>query len=171
MSEFKKTRWKPGMVFAIPVDVGKFGIAQAIDSMMENVIYIAVFSDLYDEIPEEIEFLDKENVISLHATWKQDLNNGTWAKVGILPSVASKSDFPNEEFASSGYVGAKHSSAGIFNDFLAAYHGVAPWNVMTDENYWDSYLNAGKSRPDKVILLTEDQRKEYRNSRKGISDA
>ena len=122
-------------------------------------------------IPEKIERLDKGNVISLYATWKQDLNNGTWAKVAILPPIVAKSDFPNEKFASSGYAGAKHSSAGLFNEFLAAYHGFVPWNVMADEDYWDSYLNAGKSRPDNVILLTKAQRMEYRSSVMGISDA
>ena len=159
------------MVFAIPLEDGTFGIAQAIDSMLENVIYVAIFSNRYEALPKNINHLDKDAVISLNATWKQDLNNGTWAKICVLPPVVKKSDFPNEKFAHNGYIGAKHSSAGLFNDFLSAFHGIVPWNVMANEMYWDEYLNNGNGRPNTARLLSPQERVQYRKEVMGINNA
>ncbi len=159
------------MVFGLPLEDGSFGIAQAIDSMWENVVYVAIFSDRFDELPESIVNLDPENIVSLGATWKQDLNNGSWAKIGTLHPVVTKSQFPNEKYADSGYVGATNSDAGLFCKFLSAYHGLKPWNVMHQEDYWDKYLNAGKGAPSTIIVLNAQQREKCRLEVMGVKNA
>ncbi len=159
------------MIYGLPLEDGTFGLAQAIDSMWENVIYIAIFSDKYEEIPESVESLNVDNIISFGATWKQDLNNGSWAKIGVLAPVVDKSQFPNERYADSGYIGATNSDAGVFNDFLSAYHGLAPWNVMYKEDFWDKYLNAGKSAPSSILVLSSQERDKYRLEVMGVKNA
>jgi len=159
------------MVFGIPLADGSFGIIQAIDIMLVNVIYIAVFSDRYEYLPSNIISLKNDNLISLQATWKQDLNNGSWANICTIEPAVKKVDFPNEKFSESGYVGAKHASGGMFNRFLNAYHGIEPWNVMADERYWDTYLNVGKSRPEEAFCLNDEERNKYRSEILGVKNS
>ena len=171
MNKFKRTKWKPGTVYGVPLKDGSFGIAQAIDEMMPTVIYVALFSDRFDTLPRNSDILIEENIISLTATWRQDLNNGSWAKIGDLDPVVSKNSFPNEKFASSGYVGAFHSDAGLLSDFLSAYHGLEPWNVMYEPDYWEQYLNTNKPKPSSILILNSEERSTYRKEVLGISDA
>jgi len=163
--KFKKARWKPGTVYGVPLSDGRFGIAQAVDAMMENVIYVALFSDIVDSPTESLPPLNRENVISLVATWKQSLSNGTWPFLTVKDLVVSKSDFPNERFSANGYIGAKHYEVGIVQKFLSAYHGLMAWNSMADEDYFDTLLAPGINRPENVILLTPEERRIYRNAR------
>ena len=165
---FKRARWEQGSVYAIPLKDGSFGVCQAIDLMMPNVVYIAVFSYQFKELPETIPPLSRSDILSLGATWKQELNNGTWASLGKCEPVVVKSDFPNEEFAEDGYVGAVTSDAGIYSNFLAACFGLTPWNTMFDPNYWDEYLNSGSSRPSSVNILSEVARNKYRSEELGV---
>lgn len=130
MSKFKRTRWKEGMVFGIPLDDGSFGLAQAIGLLMENIVHVAVFSIRFKDLPSTVHSLDKRDIVSLNATWTQDLNSGTWTKLGILEPCVEKSDFPNQKLKDRGLVGVKCSDAGLFSKFLSSYHGLRPWNEM-----------------------------------------
>ncbi len=160
---FKRTRWKEGMVFAVPIEDGRFCLAQAVSDYMPNVIYVSLFSNVYEEIPEQTPVLKNENIISLVATWKQNLNNGSWAKIGVAPVLVNQSQFPNEKFAQNGYVGAKNYDSGLLEDFLSAYHGITPWNVMFKENYWESLLAPGVEVPSSAEILAPEEREKYRN--------
>lgn len=168
---FKRVRWKPGTVYAIRLTDGSFGICQAIDTMMPDVIYIAVFSYRFDKVPDVVPVLDSKDVLNLGATWKQSLNNGTWAGLGEASPVAEKSDFPNEQFAHDGYIGAKHSDVGIYSNFLSACFGLIPWNTMFDPNYWEEYLNTPHIRPESIKILSKTERKKYRFEVMGIKNA
>ena len=167
---FKRVRWKSGSVYAIPLTDGSFGICQAIDTMMPNVIYIAVFSYKFDELPEEIPPLNKRDVLNLGATWKQSLNNGSWAGLGETFPIVQKSDFPNEQFAHDGYIGAKNADAGVFSKFLSACFGLIPWNTMFDPNYWEEYLNTPHKRPEGIRVLNQEKREKYRVEVMGIKN-
>ncbi len=160
--KYKRSRWKQGSVYAIPLADGSFGICQAIDSMMKNIIYIAVFSYHFDEVPTEIPSLKKEDILSLGATWRQHLNNGSWATIGVTDPIVEKRDFPNEAFAPS-YVGAKHSDGGLFSKFLSACFGLRPWNTMAKEDYFEAYLNTNNRRPSKLKILDPEARMKYRS--------
>ncbi|NNN99465.1 hypothetical protein FKQ62_08255 [Vibrio sp. B1-2] len=165
---FKRVRWEQGSVYGIPLEDGSFGICQAIDLMMPNVVYIAVFSYQFKELPETIPTLKRSDILSLGATWKQDLNNGTWASIAKCEPIVRKADFPNEAFAEDDYIGAVTSDSGLYSEFLAACFGLIPWNTMFKPNYWDEYLNSGKSRPSSVKVLSEDARNKYRSEVMGV---
>ncbi|OIQ43607.1 MAG: hypothetical protein BM560_05505 [Roseobacter sp. MedPE-SWde] len=135
--------------------------------MRENVIYIAVFSYNFDDIPTEIPSLEEEDILSLGATWRQDLNNGSWATIGVSDPVVEKRDFPNEAFAPS-YVGATYSDGGVFSRFLSACFGLIPWNSMADEDCFEAYLNTNNRRPSKLRILDPEARVKYRSDVLGI---
>ena len=163
-SKRKQPRWKTGMVYAVPLKDGSFGIAQSGDAQGEfiNVIYVALFADRYTHIPDEAPPLNRDAAISLTATWRQALNRGEWPSLGVAPEIFKKSEFPNERYARKGYVGAKNYDAGLLADFLSAFHGLLPWNVMHDPSYYDGFLRPGLPRPQSVRILEEREREIYR---------
>jgi hypothetical protein len=168
MSSSKSPRYKPGMVYAVPLSDGTFGIAQAGSAMWPNVIYIALYADRYEELPNSIPPLSRLRAVSLTATWKKDLNKGTWVPLGITEEEHALAEFPNEAHADQGYVGAKNYDAGILSEFLSAYHGLLPWNVMHDSNYYDQLLAPSAPRSDKITILSEADRVAYRREVFGV---
>jgi hypothetical protein len=163
----KRILWTPGATYAVPLTDGSFGLAQAIDAMMENVIYVALFADRFSELPVSAPPLRRESIVSLTATWRQHLNRGDWRFLGKTSLCAPKSAFPNEQFARNGYVGAKHADAGLLAEFLSACHGLLPWNVMYVEDYYDRYLAPGVSRPVNAVILDSVARTEYQRAHFG----
>jgi immunity protein 26 of polymorphic toxin system len=157
----KRVRWSPGAVYAVPLSDGSFGIAQAIDAMMVNVIYVALFAHRFAELPTTLPLLQRNHIVSLTATWRQHLNRGDWPYLEHAPLSVAKSSFPNERFARDGYVGAKHADAGILALFLSAYHGLVPWNVMYRDDYYDQFLAPGVPRPTQAVILDHAARAAY----------
>ena len=168
MTGRKRVRWAPGAVYAVPLGDGSFGVAQAIDAMMVNVIYVALFADRLPALPVDLPRLRRTAVVALTATWRQHLNRGDWPYIGAAAPVVPKDAFPNEQLAKSGYVGAKHFDAGILANFLAACHGLVPWNVMYVEDYYDRLLAPGVTRPVAARVLDPDARAAYRAEKYGI---
>ena len=162
----KQLRWKPGMVYAVPLNDGSFGIAQAGAEQGEfvNVVYVVIFKDRYENLPETLNELKRENVISLSATWKRDLNCGDWLSLEVKEELFQKSEFPNEKYAQNGYVGASNSDAKLLSKFVDAYHGILPWNVMFDPNYYNEYLLPELSVPETAVILSNEEREKYRRT-------
>ena len=156
------------MVFAVPLPDGSFGLAQAVDAMMVNIIYVALFSDRFPGLPQSTVAPRTSSAVALSATWRQHLNRGDWPSIGVAPPVFKKAQFPAERFALSGYVGAKHYDAGILADLLAAYHGLIPWNGMHDESYYDHFLLPGRKRPATALVLGAAERDAYRRDHLGV---
>jgi hypothetical protein len=116
--------------------------------------------DLDCPVPRRVE------ILSLIATWKNSLGNGAWPILCVAPPVVAKDEFPNEKFASVGYIGAKHYDEGLVADFLSAYAGLIPWNAQfRDEAYLDSLLAPGRVRPPSSCLLSPEERRAYRAGR------
>jgi hypothetical protein len=162
-----KARWKPGMVYAVPLEDGSFGLAQAIDAMAVNIIYVGVFSDRFPSLPPSPPGLSPSSAVALLATWRQALNRGEWSSLGVAAPAFKKGHFPNERFSAKGFVGAKHYSAGLIAEFLSAYHGLLPWNVMSQENYYDAMLKPGVS-PAEAVVLSPGERLAYRKQHFGL---
>ena len=163
----RKARWKPGMVYAVPLEGGSFGLAQSIDAMTVNIIYVAVFSHRLPAPPPSPPELAPIAAVALLATRRQALNRGEWLSLGLAPPAFKKRHFPNERFVSEGYVGAKIYDAGLIAEFLSAYHGLLPWNVMAEENYYEAMLKPGVS-PTKAIILSSEERLAYRRQHFGL---
>ncbi|MGK2856395.1 MAG: hypothetical protein ACSLFQ_04235 [Thermoanaerobaculia bacterium] len=148
------------MTYAIRLADGRFGMAQAISAMMPNAIYVAVFRQLTESSSKPIPSLQKADVISLVAVVRSSLRE--WVARDTFSPAVETADFPNERLRSDGYVGAKILDAGIVADFLAAFHGIRPWNVMRDERYFDELLAPKVPRPSEAVLLAPEDRLAYR---------
>lgn len=159
---FPRSRWKAGTVYALPLFDNTFGFGQAVTAMWPTLIYVALFSYHLPAVPKITPQLLRRDVVALVATWRQHLNGGRFATVGVAKPVVEKHEFPNERFAEAGYIGARHYDSGLLCDLLSAYFAITPWNVMYDEDCWDTMLAPGISRPDNAIILSPRDRERYR---------
>jgi hypothetical protein len=151
------------MLYAVPLCDGSYGFVQAIAAAMANVIDITVLSTRSALLPTAPPATSHKDVIALLATWRQDLNGGYWAALGASPLIVNPDEMPNQKLIAMGTtVGIKHSSCGLVSDLLNAWHGLAPWNTMHEENYFDSKLAPGVRRPRTAIVLTPMEREAYR---------
>lgn len=164
----KRPRYKPGMVYAVPLADGTFGIAQAGAAMWPQVIYVALYADRLESLPTAAPPLSRANAVSLAATWKKQLNRGPWIPLGVANEVATLAEFPNETHKDQGYVGAKNHDAEILAEFLSAWHGLLPWNVMFDPAYYDELLAKDAPPSDKIRILDAAERAAYRESVFGV---
>jgi hypothetical protein len=155
-TQFKKTRWRSGLVFALPLADGSFGLAQAIAPVQAWAVDLALFSDRFLEIPTEVPSLQRANLISIHATWQRVLNGGHWATIGSAPCVITTDECPNQKLVHLGENGGgcQYSSQEILQDFLSAYHGIIPWNLFPASDF-DQKLCYGVDRPKTARLLDE----------------
>ncbi len=168
LKQSKRPRYKPGMVYAVPLADGSFGVAQAGHRMFSTVIYVALFLDRFETAPVTPPALDESKIISLTATWRRDLNKGEWVPLGVSELTPSLMNHPAEALAAGGYVGARHCDASLLAKFLSACHGALPWNVMYDPSFYEALLISGASRPAHAVILGEEERANYRREVFGV---
>jgi hypothetical protein len=120
----RRARWEPGLTYLVPISDGRYGVAQSIAAMMSHCIYVSVFVHLVSSVPSSALQLHRAEIISLVAVVRSTLRE--WVTLVVTEPVVEKAAFPNERFASTGYIGAKIYGAGIVSDFIAAFHGIKP---------------------------------------------
>ena len=125
-------KWQPGLTYGIPLPRGGYGIAQAIDAMTPNAIYIAVFSAVVQAALDPVE-LEPDDIIAQLAVVRQTL--GEWIPRTVTSPSVHRTTFPNERHREKRYVGSKVYDAGLVSEFVSAYHGQTPWNAFADESF------------------------------------
>jgi hypothetical protein len=146
MTRRKRIKWGVGDLFAIPLKDKDFGILQAVDLMMTNVVYVAIFKNKIANIQEKIQ-LYPADIISLIAITKEGLDFGYFKHLDNYKLVANRKEFNNEKFATAAYVGAKMYDFGLVSDFLNAYHELDYWNNWANPNYLDEFLTDLDKKP------------------------
>lgn len=160
--KFKRSRWKPGNVYAVPLTDGSFGIVQAVVASpgLPGVINVAVFDYRYPNLAECRKQVSREHVIALLGTWRAEMNGGWWALIGWSEPCVGVMEFPNVQLQ--GGVGHVHHSGGIIENLISAYHGLLPWNTNYREDYYDQLLAPGVTRPKAARLLNALELATYR---------
>ena len=149
---FKRTlKGKTGDVFAVPLVDGSFGYAQAIAPVSSFAIDFALTSQRSNELEHGVTSVG--SAIALMATWRTVVTGGHWCKVGTAALCVPADSCPNQKLLASGeLVGVRHSSWGLLEEFLSAFHGQFPWNLYPAFNF-DKYLLPGISRPTVARVL------------------
>src|SRR5687767_4762472 len=108
----KRSRWKPGNVYALPLSDRSFGIAQAIVASpgLPGVINVAVFDYRYARLVECSTTVARDRVVALLGTWRAEMNGGYWALVGWAEPCVRADEFPNLQLKS--LTGHTHHSGG-----------------------------------------------------------
>ena len=139
--------WDPGVVFAVPLPDNTAAVGQAIALMLPNVVYCALTDIRLASVSAKPPSLEPSSVVSRVALTREQLDYRAWPLLGEQPLVCTKDDFNNERFASKGYVGATIYDAALAEDFLAAFHALAPWDDWHDPHYLDGWLVSPERKP------------------------
>ena len=152
----KRNRIKPekGMVVAIPLTNGQFGIAiiLAVRELDENVYHtIWGFYDFNSADKESlIKKLRDENYFSLPflvcGMDYEELEKGKWPVIGKLDIPVTNIDLSNSEILGKLM---RESIAGVM--LLEMYLGIKRWSLYKDPLYLDKRLLPGFKRPANIL--------------------
>jgi hypothetical protein len=154
MSRNRKTHWPLGAIFAVALPDGTFALGQAISMMMANVVYCALTDRSVSSIAaatSAVPTLTPKDVVARVALTREQLDYAAWPVVGVADPLAAVTHFTNERFAATRYVGATMYDAVVAQDFLAAFHALAPWDDWFDPDFLDAWLVSPDRKP--AVLL------------------
>jgi hypothetical protein len=143
-------RFAEGDVFGVPLPDGSLGIGQVLaperDAM--NAVGCAFHRE---RGPLDGDSCLSDPIAILLVT-PDALAKGRWPvlarhAVGVPPEAR-----PYERFRAQGWVGVCITGSGIVDKFLAAWHGLHPWDAWHDPRYLDGLLLSGVDRPTGVLL-------------------
>jgi len=149
----KKQKWQAGDVFTIQLADKRYAIGQVLDLMMPNVVRCALYGVAYAAVDEQALRKDvcRDNLISLVATTREQLDFHVWRVVGNCDVFVSRQEFPNEATRSNGWVGSVTYDAAILEDFLNAFHGLVYWDDWADPKFLDELLVDVSLKPKSLL--------------------
>ena len=76
--KFKRSRWKPGNVYGVPLTDGSFGVVQAIvaSPSLPGIVNVGVFDYRYPNLADCGKDISREHAIALLGTWRAEMNGG-----------------------------------------------------------------------------------------------
>jgi hypothetical protein len=157
----KRAKWAAGLVVAVPLADGSWGVGQTAELMWPNVGYCAFFSIRILQIETLVPSFARTDLVALLAVDRFGVTSGEWPVLAMGSSLFPKAAFGNERFVSGGYVGAVTYDHELAASLLSAYHGLTPWNTWHDEHYLDGMLAPGVSRPPTARVLSTPERAQY----------
>jgi hypothetical protein len=158
--------WDVGNLFAVPLADGSFSLGQVVgrEAQVLNSITCAFYRTRVSAsalanvraVPAASE------LIAIQFTTKDSLTRRFWKVLGAYPVELPRHLFPHEDKRAHNWIGAEMFGSGNMVNFLNAYFGLKPWNVMFEEDYYDQLLAPGVSRPRTAIVLSASDREAYR---------
>jgi hypothetical protein len=154
MRKSKATQeWRPGDIFAVQQRDGVCSIGQVIELIMKNVVSCA-FYDIRipcDKSTGATFDLRVGQLIAVISVTREQLDFGKWRVVGHHAVSIDPELWPNEEFRSERWVGAKIYDAAIAEELLDAFNGLVPWDDWHDPEYLDKLLVSPERKPKHVL--------------------
>lgn len=148
----RRTPLKEGDIFVVPQLDGRWTPAQVLNLMMPNVPSCAFYrTRLAPPFLPPLQ-LERNDIFSALTVTRDLLDSRRWPIVDAAPVQLERARWPNEQYRSRRWVGSKTYGSGIVEDFLNAFHGLAPWDQYKDPNYFDRLLLSESWKPAKVIL-------------------
>lgn len=95
--------------------------------------------------------LPVRHLIAVLSVSREHLDFGKWRVVDHQPVSPDPEMWPNEEFRSARWIGAKIYDAAIAEKLLNAYNGLVPWDDWHDPEYLDKLLVSPDRKPKHVL--------------------
>lgn len=151
---------KVGDLFVVPLEDGTFGLGlfHKYSPKALNSCICSFYGNRFGPL-EEIEFVEFSDLrmISLVFVTKDLLQKKVWGRVRNIGASLSTIDLPDAPYEIAGsYKGAKVYGSGIIQEFLNAYFGLLPWDMMNDPTYFDKLLITTVKRPENLIFQKVD---------------
>ena len=122
-----------------------------------NSYICSFFANRFEHVPSSEEFVRSNcSPISIQFVTRGELDGGNWRIFGNMVPKIKDSDLPDAPFESkNSYVGARIVSAGLISKLLNAYHGLLPWDMMKDDEFFDKLLLPEVCRPPNIKLKAQ----------------
>jgi hypothetical protein len=154
-----KSVFVPGRLFLIPLKADGFGIGQIVENHGKPLgAYSCLFFSKKLSTPKDtFSFDDLSNrLISIQFVTPDLLWNGHWDVLSIEPVFVPEEKFISRPFQQKGsYVGANVVGSGNITEFLSAWHGQKPWNMVYDPEYFDKLLLENVIKPNSVFYKAD----------------
>ncbi|ABQ04353.1 Imm26 family immunity protein [Flavobacterium johnsoniae] len=146
-------KWRVGDILSIPLLDNTFAFGQIVGThLTKRCPILALFN-----LKKEIELISQDELRNVFPLAVYNSNQDE------IANYTFKILYNYEILVSPDRVKNKNSSGGVSLKALGnVYFGLAPWNVMYLENYFDSYLLPEIERPKNIIWLNEEERNQYR---------
>ena len=143
-------KFQPGDIFGIPLPDASMGIGQILS--LEPDALNSVGCVFFAATARPSGFTGVMEPISVLLVTPDLLKSGVWPVKSQGPVFLEPEERPYEIYRASHWVGVRVTGSGIVQEFLAAYHGLTPWDAWHDPHYLDSLLLPGVERPAHVVL-------------------
>jgi hypothetical protein len=151
----KKTAWKTGDNFLVPLEDGTYGQGQVLGYELHALDspICAFSSQRFETMPESLGPIPATGLIAVLFVTRDLLDRGGWKIVNNGSILIPWQRFLDVEgLRRKGFVGAKIYGSRIIANFLSAYHRLLPWNGYFDPNYFDELLISPDRKPVNVLL-------------------
>jgi hypothetical protein len=143
-------RFEAGDMFAVRLPDGSAGFGQVLSR--ESGVMNSVGCAFFPERSAQLALPALSAPIAVLLVTRDALNKRIWPVLGRWEVTVPTASRPYEAFRSAGMVGARIIGSRIIEKFLAAYHGLAPWDDWHDPAYLDTLLLPGVARPRQLVL-------------------
>ena len=156
-----RQKWKIGDVFSIPLLDKSFSFGQVVGTHLTAKSPIMALFEIKQEKSEiTVDQLVEARVLSVWNADDEQLANHTYKVL-----------FNEEIIVSPDRVKDKKDSGGAAMCTLAnVFFGLAPYNVMYKEDYYDEFLQPGIKRPQNILWLNKEARDKYRLKHFGVNE-
>lgn len=148
----KKTAWKLGDYFCVPLSDRSYALAQVISVHPDalNSVVCAFFLVKGEIGTIDVSMADVSRLLSVCFVTRDLLDSGVWSVVSVGTPL-NVSDFIDVASAKRAkYVDITVRGSGVINKFMDACYGLFPWNGMHDKQYFDKML----VDPNRKAMLT-----------------
>lgn len=152
----KRSSWKAGDVFGVPLGRDEYGLGQILShekNCMDSVL--CCFTNVVTHNGSEgLPPIGLSDLISIQIVTRDSLDRGIWPVLGPGEPIEVAGMYPIESLRANRYVGANIKGSGAMQNFLCAYRGRSPWDEYFDPQYFDKLLIEGLNRPASATFKT-----------------
>ena len=123
-------KFQPGDIFGIPLPDASMGIGQILS--LEPDALNSVGCVFFAATARPSGFTGVMEPISVLLVTPDLLKSGVWPVKSQGPVFLETEERPYEIYRASHWVGVRVTGSGIVQEFLAAYHGLTPWDAWHD---------------------------------------
>ena len=139
---------------------GSFGVGQVVlierKATGDGLPYVALFSTRlsevkdFEKIKSNLENSDNQ-LLSVLMTPGTQLTDGLWPIVGAGVPRNIEKYISIQLLRENNYIGEKSYTAGILVNFLEAYHGLKPWDMYFEPDFFDKLLISPDKKPNNLV--------------------
>jgi len=141
-----------GDVFTVALSDGDKSLGQVIrhDKRAISCVSVALFDHKIRGVKNNKE-LSMKHCISTMLVVDDLFDDLNFIKIETKKLSIPKKYYPYEKIIKKGGVGMKITNPANVVNFLEAYHGLSPWDMMADNQYFDKFLITPNKKPESLI--------------------